>query len=118
MSYLRTQDRPGDFVVWFMLGMVTLGIYPVWWIFWNLIALYRGTCYGGAAAAGGVSLRRTTALESDALESDPALKSNVSVLEARMGAEITMLELRLVRWIVGTGLAVAGLVVAALLLLG
>ena len=35
-----------------------------------------------------------------------------------MGAEITMLELRLVRWIVGTGLAVAGLVVVALLLLG
>ncbi len=37
---------------------------------------------------------------------------------ALLRAEIAVLELRLVEWIVGTGVAVAGLVVAALRLLG
>ena len=44
-----------------------------------------------------------------------ATKDDVAVL---LRAEIAVLELRLVKWIVGTGIAVAGLVVAALRLLG
>ena len=51
-----------------------------------------------------------------------ATKDDVAALERTMKAdlcaEIAALELRLVKWIVGTGVAVAGLVVAALRLLG
>ena len=53
-----------------------------------------------------------------------ATKDDVAALERAMKAHFTTkadlatLELRLVKWIVGTGVAVAGLVVAALRLLG
>ena len=53
-----------------------------------------------------------------------ATKDDVAALERAMKAhfatkaDLATLELRLVKWIVGTGVAVAGLVVAALRLLG
>ena len=53
-----------------------------------------------------------------------ATKDDVATLEGAMKAhfatkaDLATLELRLVKWIVGTGVAVAGLVIAALRLLG
>ena len=53
-----------------------------------------------------------------------ATKDDVAALERAMKAhfatkaDLATLELRLVKWIVGTGVAVAGLVVAALRLIG
>ena len=43
---------------------------------------------------------------------------DLTTLEARRRAETAALELRLVKWIVGTGVTGAGLVVAALRLFG
>ena len=31
----------GDFLVWLLLGIITFGIYPSWWIFTRLEHLYR-----------------------------------------------------------------------------
>ena len=31
----------GDFLVWLLLGIITFGIYPSWWIFMRLEHLYR-----------------------------------------------------------------------------
>ena len=49
-----------------------------------------------------------------------ATKDDVAALDRAMKAkaDLATLELRLVKWIVGTGVAVAGLVIAALRLLG
>ena len=47
-----------------------------------------------------------------------ATKSDLTALEARLRAESAAIELRLVKWIVGTGVAGAGLVIAALRLFG
>ena len=53
------------------------------------------------------------------VKSDVAgVKSDVAALEARLKAEINAQGLRLVKWMVGVGVGVAGLVVAALRLLG
>ena len=53
------------------------------------------------------------------LKSDVAgLKSDVAGFEARMSARISAQETRLIKWMVGVGVGVAGLVVAALRLLG
>ena len=54
-----------------------------------------------------------------ALKLDVAsVKSDVASLEARMSARISAQETRLIKWMVGVGVGVAGLVVAALRLLG
>ena len=53
------------------------------------------------------------------VKSDVAgVKSDVASLEARMSARISAQETRLIKWMVGVGVGVAGLVVAALRLLG
>ena len=31
----------GDFAIWLLLGVVTLGIYPSWWMFSRLETIYR-----------------------------------------------------------------------------
>ena len=46
------------------------------------------------------------------------VKSDMASLEARMSARISAQETRLIKWMVGVGVGVAGLVVAALRLLG
>ncbi len=54
-----------------------------------------------------------------ALKSDVAgVKSDVAALEARLNARTSAQETRLIKWMVGVGVGVAGLVVAALRLLG
>ena len=54
-----------------------------------------------------------------ALKVDVAgVKSDMASLEARMSARISAQETRLIKWMVGVGVGVAGLVVAALRLLG
>ena len=59
-----------------------------------------------------------TAVEA-ALKSDVAgVKSDVAALEARLNARISAQETRLIKWMVGVGVGGAGLVVAALRLLG
>ena len=59
-----------------------------------------------------------TAVEA-ALKSDVAgVKSDVAALEARLNARISAQETRLIEWMVGVGVGGAGLVVAALRLLG
>ena len=57
------------------------------------------------------------AVQANVAAVEVALKSDVAALEARMRADMAALELRLVKWIVGTGVGVAGLVIAALRLL-
>ena len=53
------------------------------------------------------------------VKSDVAgVKSDMTSLEARMDARISAQETRLIKWMVGVGVGVAGLVVAALRLLG
>ena len=53
------------------------------------------------------------------VKSDVAgVKSDVAGLEARMNARISAQETRLIKWMVGVGVGVAGLVVTALRLLG
>ena len=53
------------------------------------------------------------------VKSDVAgVKSDMASLEARMSAKISAQETRLIKWMVGVGVGVAGLVVAALRLLG
>ena len=32
----------GNFLVWLLLGLVTFGIYPSWWMFSRLETIYRG----------------------------------------------------------------------------
>ena len=58
------------------------------------------------------------AAEHDAAGVDVGTLATKDDVAALLRAEIAVLELRLVEWIVGTGVAVAGLVVAALRLLG
>ena len=58
------------------------------------------------------------AVKSDLAAVEAALKSDVAAVEACVRADVAALELRLIKWMVGTGVGVAGLVVAALRLLG
>ena len=58
------------------------------------------------------------AAEHDAAGVDVGTLATKDDVAALLRAEIAVLELRLVEWIVGTGVAVAGLVVAALRLFG
>ena len=58
------------------------------------------------------------AAEHDAAGVDVGTLATKDDVAALLRAEIAVLELRLVEWIVGTGVAGAGLVVAALRLLG
>ena len=58
------------------------------------------------------------AAEHDAAGVDVGTLATKDDVAALLRAEIAVLELRLVEWIVETGVAVAGLVVAALRLLG
>ena len=58
------------------------------------------------------------AAEHDAAGVDVGTLATKDDVAALLRAEIAVLELRLVKWIVGTGIAVAGLVVAALRLFG
>ena len=70
-------------------------------------------------AAFGSSLKSDIAAFGSFLKSDVAgLKSDVASLEARMSARISEQETRLIKWMAGVGVGVAGLVVAALCLLG
>ena len=55
----------------------------------------------------------TLATKADLAASEGAMKTHFATK-----ADLAALELRIVKWIVGTGVAVAGLVVAALRLLG
>ena len=58
-------------------------------------------------------------VETLATKSDIAVvKSDMTALEARLNARISAQETRLIKWMVGVGVGVAGLVVTALRLLG
>ena len=68
-------------------------------------------------------MKSDVAAVESSLKSDVAgVKSDMAALEARLKAEIraeiNAQETRLVKWMVGVGVGVAGLVVAALRLLG
>ena len=70
-------------------------------------------------AAFGSSLKSDIAAFGSSLKSDVAgVKSDMASLEARMSARISEQETRLIKWMVGVGVGVAGLVVAALRLFG
>ena len=67
----------------------------------------------------GSSLKSDVAgLKSDVAGFGSSLKSDVAGFEARMSARISAQETRLIKWMVGVGVGVAGLVVTALRLLG
>ena len=74
-----------------------------------------------SAQADAITAAVRQAAEHDAATLDPGtlvtktdLRAEIAGVDARLAA----LELRLIKWIVGTGLAAAGLVIAALRLLG
>ena len=58
------------------------------------------------------------AVKSDVAAVEAVLKSDMAALEARLNARTSAQETRLIKWMVGVGVGVAGLVVAALRLLG
>ena len=60
----------------------------------------------------------TDAVREAAEHDAAAIDVDALATKADLRAEISALELRLVKWIVGTGVACAGLVIAALRLLG
>ena len=70
-------------------------------------------------AAVEAAMKSDLAAVESALKLDVAgVKSDMASLEARMSARISEQETRLIKWMVGVGVGVAGLVVAALRLLG
>ena len=78
------------------------------------------TALEGAMKTDMAALERT--MKADMATLEGAMKALERTMKADLRAEVAALELRLVKWIVGTGVAVAGLViagvVAALRLLG